>query len=93
MTTYGALFAGYGGLELGVQSVLGGHLSWYAEIDPAPSRVMAHHYPDVPNLGDVTKVDWTTVEPVDVIGNGVVPQQAAAATWAWVCDMRAERAA
>ncbi len=70
MTTYGALFAGYGGLELGVQSVLGGHLSWYAEIDPAPSRVMAHHYPDVPNLGDVTKVDWTTVEPVDVLTGG-----------------------
>lgn len=70
MTTYGALFAGYGGLELGVQSVIGGHLSWYAEIDPAPSRVMAHHYPDVPNLGDVTKVDWTTVEPVDVLTGG-----------------------
>jgi hypothetical protein len=31
VTTYGALFAGYGGLELGVQSVIGGHLSWYAE--------------------------------------------------------------
>lgn len=76
MTTYGALFAGYGGLELGVQSVLGGHLSWYAEIDQAPSRVMAHHYPGVPNLG-----------------NGVVPQQAAAATAAWVADTRSERAA
>jgi DNA (cytosine-5)-methyltransferase 1 len=70
VTTYGALFAGYGGLELGVQSVLGGHLSWYAEIDQAPSRVMAHHYPHAPNLGDVTRVDWTTVEPVDVLTGG-----------------------
>ena len=70
MTTYGALFAGYGGLELGVQSVLGGHLSWYAEIDPAPSRVMAHHYPDVPNLGDVTKVDWASVPHIDILTGG-----------------------
>ena len=27
-----------------------------AEIEPWPSRALAHHYPDVPNLGDVTKV-------------------------------------
>ena len=32
-------------------------------------------------------------EQLKCLGNGVVPQQAAAATWAWVCDMRAERAA
>ena len=68
--TYGALFAGYGGLEIGVQSVLGGELSWYAEFDPAPSKIMAHHHPDVPNLGDVTKVDWTAVPRVDVITGG-----------------------
>lgn len=39
--TYGALFAGYGGLELGVQSVLGGHLAWYAEIDPGTAAWVA----------------------------------------------------
>lgn len=31
----------------------------YAEIDPFPKAVLAHHYPDVPDLGDMTKVDWT----------------------------------
>lgn len=68
--TYGALFVGYGGLEQGVQSVLGGDTAWYAENESAPSKIMAHHHPDVPNLGDVTKVDWHTVEPVDVITGG-----------------------
>lgn len=68
--TYGELCAGYGGLFSGVQSVLGGDLKWYSEFDAAPSKVMAYHHPNVPNIGDMTKVDWTTVEPVDVLAGG-----------------------
>ena len=30
----------------------------FSEIDPFPSAVLAYHYPEVPNLGDITKVDW-----------------------------------
>lgn len=31
----------------------------FSEIEPFPSAVLAHHYPDVPNLGDMTKFkDW-----------------------------------
>lgn len=30
----------------------------FAEVDPFPCAVLAHHWPDVPNLGDVTKIDW-----------------------------------
>ena len=31
----------------------------FAEIEPFPCAVLAHHYPAVPNLGDITKVaDW-----------------------------------
>ena len=30
----------------------------FAEIEKFPSAVLAHHHPDVPNLGDITKVDW-----------------------------------
>lgn len=30
----------------------------YAEIEKFPSAVLAHHYPTVPNVGDVTKVNW-----------------------------------
>lgn len=68
--TYGELFAGYGGLGMGVQSVLGGEMRWCAEFDKAPSRILEARYPDAPNLGDVTKVDWSQVEPVDVITGG-----------------------
>lgn len=35
---------------------LGWRASWLAEIEPFPSAVLAHHYPDVPNLGDMTKL-------------------------------------
>jgi DNA (cytosine-5)-methyltransferase 1 len=66
----GSLFAGYGGLELGVSSVLGGRPAWFSEIEPAPTRVLAHHWPDVPNLGDITTIDWDTVEPIDVLTGG-----------------------
>ena len=68
--TYGELFAGYGALGMGVQSVLGGEMSWCAEFDKAPSRILEARYPHAPNLGDVTKVDWSKVEPVDVITGG-----------------------
>ena len=36
-----------------------------AEIEPWPSRALAHHYPHVPNLGDVTKV---TEEQIAMLG-------------------------
>ena len=35
---------------------LGWQAAWLAEIEPFPSAVLAHHYPDVPNLGDMTTI-------------------------------------
>ena len=35
---------------------LGWKAAWLAEIEPFPGAVLAHHYPDVPNLGDMTKL-------------------------------------
>ena len=29
----------------------------FSEIDPFPCAVLAHHYPDVPNLGDMTRFE------------------------------------
>lgn len=68
----GALFAGYGGLELGLAAVWPGDvvLRWYSENAPGPSAVMAHHNPGVPNLGDVAEVDWALVPAVSVITGG-----------------------
>lgn len=64
------MFAGYGGLELGISQVLDIETTWVAEFDAAPSRILAQRFPDVPNLGDVTAVDWAAVEPVDIITGG-----------------------
>jgi DNA (cytosine-5)-methyltransferase 1 len=33
---------------------LGWKAAWLSEIEPFPCAVLAHHYPDVPNLGDMT---------------------------------------
>jgi len=38
----------------------------FAEIEPFPCAVLAHHYPDVPNLGDVTKI---TDEQIAALGS------------------------
>ena len=35
---------------------LGWKAAWFAEIEPFPSAVLAHHYPSVPNLGDMTTI-------------------------------------
>ena len=66
----GSLCTGYGGLDLAVELVLGGRLAWYAETDRHASTVLEHHWPGVPNLGDIRIVDWTRVEPVDVLTAG-----------------------
>lgn len=65
----GSLFSGIGGLDLGLERA-GMTVAWQSEIDPYASRVLAKHWPTVPNLGDITTIDWSTVEPVDLICGG-----------------------
>ncbi|OMI37890.1 DNA cytosine methyltransferase [Streptomyces sparsogenes] len=66
----GSVCTGYGGLDAAVQEVFGGSLAWVADNDPGASRILAHHHPRVPNLGDITAVDWEDVEPVDIVCGG-----------------------
>lgn len=48
---------------------LGWHPLAFAEIEPFPSAVLAHHWPDVPNLGDMTKyADWPSLRPELIVG-------------------------
>lgn len=43
----------------------------FAEIDKFPSAVLAHHYPDVPNVGDMSKHDWAQYRgKVDIVCGG-----------------------
>lgn len=66
----GELCAGYGGLALAVEYVMGAETAWLAEIDPAARRVLATRWPDVPLYGDITAIDWSAVPRVDVLVGG-----------------------
>lgn len=68
--TIGSLCSGYGGLDLGLTAAVGGNVVWHAETDPAAARVLAERWPGIPNLGDITTVDWTTVPDVDWLTAG-----------------------
>ncbi|MDN6684259.1 MAG: DNA cytosine methyltransferase, partial [Bifidobacterium crudilactis] len=51
------------------------HLGWepiaFSEIEPLPKAVLKHHYPNVPDLGDITKIDWSSyVGSADVVVGG-----------------------
>jgi len=66
----GSFCTGYGGLDMAVESHYGAHLAWCSEVDKDCNQLLAHHWPGVPNLGDLTKVDWDQVEPVDIMCAG-----------------------
>lgn len=56
-------------------SVAWHHLGWepvaFAEIDAFTSAVLAHHFPNVPNLGDISNVDWRQYRgTVDLVVGG-----------------------
>ncbi|MEK2492395.1 DNA cytosine methyltransferase [Kitasatospora purpeofusca] len=75
----GAVCNGTGSLDQAVVDVLGGSIRWHAEPDPHASVVLAHHWPDVVNHGDITTLDWSRVEPVDVLAGGTPCQGFSAA--------------
>ena len=66
----GSLFSGYGGLDLAVEEVFGAKTIWFSEINEPVARVFSHHWPDAPNLGDITTISWNRVEPVDILCGG-----------------------
>ena len=66
----GSLFSGYGGLDLAVEVVFNADTVWFSELNEPVTRVFAHHWPDAPNLGDITTIDWSHVEPVDILIGG-----------------------
>ncbi len=66
----GSLFSGYGGLDMACEAAFGAETAWVSDINPGACKILAHRYPDIPNIGDITKVDWNAVEPVDVLAGG-----------------------
>lgn len=49
---------------------LGWEPAFFSEIEPFPCALLAHHYPDVPNFGDMTKFqEWPDAD-IDVLVGG-----------------------
>lgn len=70
MTRTVSLFTGGGGLDIGVERA-GATVVAHAEVHDYASRILAHRFPDVPNLGDVTTIDWTPYAgTIDLIVGG-----------------------
>ena len=67
----GSLCTGYGGLEMGLASVFPNtELAFVSDIETHINTLLEHHHPDVPNLGDLTTIDWENIEPVDILCAG-----------------------
>lgn len=67
-----SLFTGTGALDLAVMDVYGGHVIWHSQYEPPDkngredknqyaARILARHWPTVPNLGDITAVCFQCV--------------------------------
>ncbi|HCT9402632.1 TPA: phage N-6-adenine-methyltransferase [Enterobacter hormaechei] len=70
----------YGSVCSGIEAAskawepIGWKPAWFSEIEPFPSAVLAHHWPEVTNLGDMTKIAEAVragdVEAPDVLVGG-----------------------
>jgi DNA (cytosine-5)-methyltransferase 1 len=67
--TFGSLFAGVGGFDLGFESA-GYECKFQVEWDKNCQQTLAYHWPDVPRWGDVSDVNGADLPPVDVITYG-----------------------
>ena len=67
----------YGSVCSGVEAAtvawhgLGWEPQWFSEIEKFPSAVLQHHYPDVPNYGDMTQFkEWPNDRSIDLLVGG-----------------------
>ena len=49
---------------------LGWEAEAFSEIEPFPCAVLKHHYPNVPNLGDITKHKEWKLGPINLLCGG-----------------------
>ena len=65
--TGASVCSGIGGAEVAAPSI---RWKWQSEIADFPSAVLAHRFPDVPNLGDLTEHRSWNLDPVDLLCGG-----------------------
>ena len=60
-----------GGLDMAVHMAIPDTRTvWVSDVEPGPNKILAKRFPDAPNLGDITRIDWDQVEPVDILVGG-----------------------
>lgn len=67
--TFGSLFAGIGGMDLGLERA-GMTCKWQVEIDPFCQKVLTKHWPEVPKYGDIREATGKQLGYVDCIAGG-----------------------
>ena len=65
----GSLCSGYGGLDMAVEAYFDAETVWMCDNDKYASIVIKERW-GLPNLGNLKEVDWTTVEPIDILTAG-----------------------
>lgn len=66
----GALFAGIGGIELGLERTGYFETEWFVEKAEFPQRVLKKHWPETPIYGDIRDIDFTDLTTVDMLTGG-----------------------
>ena len=66
---FGSLFAGIGGIDLGLERA-GMECVWQVENDPYATKVLERHWPKVRRYDDIKKIKWEEVERADVVCGG-----------------------
>lgn len=67
--TYGSLFAGVGGIDLGLDAA-GLECQFQVEIDDTCQQILSYHWPKVPKYGDIKEVSGFALLPVDIVTFG-----------------------
>ena len=65
----GSLCTGYGGLDMAVEAYFGAKTIWVAEFDKYASQIIDLRW-ELPNYGDITKINWGEVDPIDILTAG-----------------------
>jgi DNA (cytosine-5)-methyltransferase 1 len=68
MLTYGSLFSGVGGLDLGIEASTGARCAWQVEKDTFCRTILSQHWPEVPRYVDVETASF--LPKVDIVCGG-----------------------
>ena len=65
----GSLCTGYGGLDMAVEAYFNAKTVWCAEYDKNASHLIEKRF-NIPNYKDIKSIQWTTLEPIDIMTAG-----------------------